>query len=108
MHPAVCALLTSNPCEAPQKHPIGEAPSVPAMPSCSPFIPCTLSTMCSFIHSFITRLPIHRSGAFQQAFTGSPPACPVLGLRPPYEREPCKVQVFPDMIHPLLLTPANV
>ena len=37
----------------------------------------------SFIHSFITRFPIRRSGALQQAFYGSPPSCPVLGFPPP-------------------------
>ena len=31
----------------------------------------------SFI-TFITRFPIRRSGALQQAFYGSPPTCPVL------------------------------
>ena len=36
-----------------------------------------------FIHSFITRFPIRRSGALQQTFYGSPPACPVLGFPPP-------------------------
>ena len=29
-------------------------------------------------YSFITRFPIRRSGALQQAFYGSPPTCPVL------------------------------
>ena len=33
-----------------------------------------------FIYSFITRFPIRRSGALQQTFYGSPPACPVLGF----------------------------
>ena len=37
----------------------------------------------SFIHSFITRFTIRRSGALQQAFYGSPPSCPVLGSPPP-------------------------
>ncbi len=36
---------------------------------------CTL-----FIHSFITRFPIRRSGAVQQTFYGSPPTCPILGI----------------------------
>ena len=31
------------------------------------------------LHSFITRLSIRRSGALQQTFYGSPPACSVLG-----------------------------
>ena len=34
----------------------------------------------SFIHSFITRLPTRRSGALQQTFYGSPPACPAMGF----------------------------
>ena len=33
----------------------------------------------SFIHSFITRFPIRRSGALQQTIYGSPSARPVLG-----------------------------
>ncbi len=41
------------------------------------------SPCASFIHSFITRFPIRRSGALQQTFYGSPPACPVLGFSPP-------------------------
>ena len=36
-----------------------------------------------FIHPFITRLPIRRSGALQHTFYGSPPACPVLGFPAP-------------------------
>ena len=32
----------------------------------------------SFIHSFIPRLPIRRSGALQQTSYGSPPTCSVL------------------------------
>ena len=58
-------------------------------------------------HSFITRFPIRRSGALQQTFYGSPPACPVLGIPPPCSWKLCKMQVFPDIIHPLLLTPAS-
>ena len=37
----------------------------------------------TFIYSIITRLPIRRSGASQQTFFSSPPACPVLGFPPP-------------------------
>ena len=37
----------------------------------------------AIIHSFITRFPIRRSGALQQTFYGSPPACPVLEFPPP-------------------------
>ena len=33
----------------------------------------------TFIHSFIARFPIQRSGALQQTVYGSPPCCPVLG-----------------------------
>ncbi len=40
-------------------------------------------TLHAFIHSFITRFPIRRSGALQQTFYGSPPTCPVLGFLPP-------------------------
>ena len=36
-----------------------------------------------FIHSFIACFPIRTSGALQQTFYGSPPACPVLGFPPP-------------------------
>ena len=36
-----------------------------------------------FHDSLITRFPIRRSGASQQTFYGSPPACPVLGFLPP-------------------------
>ena len=38
-----------------------------------------------FIYSFITRLPIRKSGALQQTFYGSPPNCPVLEFPPPIE-----------------------
>ena len=41
------------------------------------------SFILSFIHSFIPRFPIRRSGALQQTFYGSPPACPVLGFPRP-------------------------
>ncbi len=30
--------------------------------------------------AYVTRCPIHRSGALQQAIYGSPPACPALGI----------------------------
>ena len=50
--------------------------------------------------SFITRFPIHRSGALQQTFYGSPPVCPVLRFSKPCVWKPCNLQAFPDMIHP--------
>ena len=34
----------------------------------------------SFIHSFITCLPIRRSGALQQAFYGRPSSLPSIGI----------------------------
>ena len=40
-----------------------------------------------FIHSFIIRFPMCRSGALQQTFYGSPPTCPVLGFLPPCVRK---------------------
>ena len=64
----------------------------------------------SFIHSFIHDTPsnpqITDAGALQQTFYGSPAACPVLGSPPQCNWKVCKLQVFPDIVHPLLLIPA--
>ncbi len=81
-----CCVLHSCPCQALQAHIthlcLWQLYVGPCRPTCN--VSCLSQAMIKpfFIHSF-TRFPFCRSGALQQTFYGSPPACPVLGYSPP-------------------------
>ena len=54
----------------------------------------TSSLIHLFIQSFTTRFSIHRLGASQQTFYGSPPTCPVFKICPPCVSQSRNLQVF--------------